>query len=619
MRYTETRLTNSNEWVGTPNNSTSVKKINGKVVSTNYALNPDMELTTGQMEITRNYHLNPSAGYTLNSSWGGFTGSGNVDTWSNVTSTWSPSNVSKRKTCTSVQNNTLGNINIQYGTSVSLMNLDGETPITVSFSWCCSREGVTMGTPVIYPAANHTGATPRSRNTNIITEAGKVYNDFITFTPVSGELPTEQQIYINTRGHQTGDYFEMSMGDIYIGPYQPDRKWFSGSYSPDPDLIPSWTGTANASQSVLKANKVSLISGNGGEPVKGYTIGSKTTPSGETSVRLYKPSNGSTDSFIQLTNDNYPVLTPGAYIGVLATIYIPTSLTGTHATGTRLQSVMMHFYGASVDRLFGKFPNTEGTYIVSGVQQIPANTTGGMLRIYSGWSFGDLHLGNILVVSGDTPEQVQAQLDLGYFSGDTPKLLEGKYTYYEDNGVSVMNNHGVISKNLHKNPGAIGTNLQYYGKYQEGGTASIQLIDTPYSTSGRASRVKAETNCTRMTTQAKFDIDTVTIGTIYTVSFKWVSNITNNHLIEGPLMYAVSNVPYIQRSRGSSVITPNVVTQEYITFVAIEGQRDNLRMSIAINNLLAGDYIDLFDVDIYEGPYNPDREWFYGDSYPKSI
>jgi hypothetical protein len=27
---------------------------------------------------------------------------------------------------------------------------------------------------------------------------------------------------------------------------------FSGSYSPDPDLTPSWTGTENASASVLK-------------------------------------------------------------------------------------------------------------------------------------------------------------------------------------------------------------------------------------------------------------------------------------------------------------------------------------------------------------------------------
>ena len=190
-------------WEGVENGSPSIKEENG-------------------VEAARNYHRNPGAVST--EGFGFYSGgSGNAVSMSLVNAGWSLSERAASVTWTDVGSSE-GDIHAVVGPIAGV-----GTVVTVVFRWVASRSGMVMGAPRVYDGnVGHITTTARSRSANLTAMAGEVVEDWATFAIPQGAT-ADLRLYVAVIAKQPGDSVDMSMADAYIGEYQPDREWFSGS------------------------------------------------------------------------------------------------------------------------------------------------------------------------------------------------------------------------------------------------------------------------------------------------------------------------------------------------------------------------------------------------------
>ena len=84
----------------------------------------------------------------------------------------------------------------------------------------------------------------------------------VTFIATSDVVSGNAVVHSSWYPETTNQTIEVSMGDLYEGPYQPDRVWFNGSYSSNNIYTPSWVGTINESASKLSANVINELAQN---------------------------------------------------------------------------------------------------------------------------------------------------------------------------------------------------------------------------------------------------------------------------------------------------------------------------------------------------------------------
>ena len=405
----------SYDWDGEDNASPSVQRVNGAVVRRSLPNNPRFTRTSGTVEVRRNLFNNPGAAFSSWQGFGAYAGTNNAVSISVSDASWSLSGKACRRTWTTVASPNSGDISVTC--SPEYAGVLPSTIYTVVFK--TTTDGtVSIGTPSLYDNTLKTVThIARSRDVDAKPLAGEVITDWITFT--TPEKMNGLRVPIIIRDKTAGCWVEQSEVDIYPGTYQPNREWFSGSYSPDPDLTPVWVGTENASQSYLR----------GFVPSNAFTY-SNFAVSSSNGLRSIPNNVAISDSHVYVggslsTTSGYGItFTPGKWYGfqVVCTLLAPQTGTLNGAARTMLLSSNNVAGWTGARHVYSKKPpNEAGSYQEELVTQLPANSVWASLRLYNGASFGngDVYWNKLLIVEGDTEEEVRRKLAQGYFDGDT--------------------------------------------------------------------------------------------------------------------------------------------------------------------------------------------------------
>ena len=402
-------------WEGDRNSSPSVQRVNGAVVCHNMANNPRFTRTSGTVEVRRNLFFNPGAAF---SSWQGFSayaGTNNTVLQSVSDASWSSSGKVVRRTWTTVASPNSGDISVTC--TPEYAGVLPSTIYTVVFK--TTTDGtVSIGTPSLYD--NTIGTVThiaRSREVNAKPLAGEVITDWITFTTPKTMNGTRIPMII--RDKTVGCWVEQSEVDIYTGEYQPNRQWFSGSYSPDPDLSPVWVGTANASQSYLRGF-VPVNTVNNNNSCVASLYGMRLIPNKSADNNSNTRVSGSSVSL----SGHGITFTPGKWYGVQAVCTLLAPQTGKLHEFARRMFMAYNNVSGWIGATYAQSiqpPNKAGSYQTELVTQLPADTIWLSLYLGNGASLGngDVYWDKLLLVEGDTEDEVRRKLAQGYFDGDT--------------------------------------------------------------------------------------------------------------------------------------------------------------------------------------------------------
>ena len=381
----------------------------------NKATNPRFKSTAGDVEVRRNLTWNPGAATTdYYTTWSGVEPGANE--LSVVSASWSKSGKAVRSTWSSVSSPASGDL----GCNLLGISLTPGGVYTASFYMRYSDELTTFnGQPTIY-----TGATVTHIEQGYIpigAYADKVVKCYATFV-CPDPIPTDnfRLIVSLLNGANAGCWMEISMTDLYPGEYDPNREWFSGSYSPDPDLQPVWVGTENASQSYLR----------GFVPTSTYSDASKIiTYSTSQGAAMLPTSSTTSDNGVSLAGSASTLsgqgvtFTKGKWVGASCLIRVSEVQTGTLSAYARsLRFVTNSSSSGTVTVGSNQADNTEGVYPVQAIAQIPSDATWAILQGFNGARYGNapVYIDNLLIVEGDSEAEVQAKLALGFFDGDNP-------------------------------------------------------------------------------------------------------------------------------------------------------------------------------------------------------
>lgn len=404
-------------WEGARNASPSVQQVNGAVVLRSLPNNPRFTRTSGTVEVRRNLFNNPGAAFSSWQGFGAYAGTNNAVSINVSDASWSLSGKVVRRTWTTVASPNSGDISVTCTSEYT-----GVLPSTIyTVVFKTTTDGtVSIGAPSLYDNTLKTVThIARSRDVDAKPLAGEVITDWITFaTP---ETMNGLRIPMIIRDKTAGCWVEQSEVDIYPGTYQPNRHWFSGSYSPDPDLTPVWVGTENASQSYLRG----FVPANTGS-IQTYSVASQNNgmriiPNRTTTNNSSSAVAGS-DSSLSGCGITF---TPGKWYGVQAVCTLLAPQTGTlfaHARKIRFaNNNVAGWTGGAKQVLSIQPPNEAGSYQEEIVAQLPADSVWAGLYLFNGASFGngDVYWNKLLIVEGDTEEEVRRKLAQGYFDGDT--------------------------------------------------------------------------------------------------------------------------------------------------------------------------------------------------------
>jgi len=247
--------------------------------------------------------------------------------------------------------------------------------------------------------AGWTGAT--STTSTQATNAAGVTEHRFSFTVPASAVWCIAQCYNGASsgcGDVWWDSLLLAQGN-YTGPY------FDGSFSPDTDLTAAWTGTANASVSILSGVPVTGIAG--AWQGNGAISSSTWSISGAKSVRTI-PTN-SMDSYAEVGGGTGAMrlgMQAGKTYTFIATCRLPAPQTGTglgNANGTR-QVTLWHTTGSGYICSKGtQAPNQSGTFESRVTVALPANATEAFVRLYNGANGGggDVWWDNIMLVEGN--------------------------------------------------------------------------------------------------------------------------------------------------------------------------------------------------------------------------
>ena len=254
--------------------------------------------------------------------------------------------------------------------------------------------------------------------------------------------------------------------------------YFDGSTTPDEDLIPAWSSTANNSTSNLSSAGVASV--NEYSSVNTYVASSDSWCStGTRSVKCKSIGNG-TDTFIDLQSSILgPSRTvPGTVIGVKFKIRLDAPLTGPTDTVNSQRQMNVNFKGTNntIAILDSPYPNSVGVFEATGVFTVPEGVTGyGFVRVYMGYRYGEIMLDDFLVISGSSEAEVRNKLSYGYFGGtvsEDPDLVSS-FVGSVNNSESVLK--GSVLSNITPNSNALAvSSSQNLGS----GGKSLRLIRT---------------------------------------------------------------------------------------------------------------------------------------------
>lgn len=255
-----------------------------------------------------------------------------------------------------------------------------------------------------------------------------------------------------------GDWIEVSA--LLYGPNVP---YFSGDYSPDSDLTPSWTGTANASPSILTANRVTT-STNSGSYYALLAQSSQWNASGtgkSARISSTRSQPGEAMAFLQGNFGNMAGIVPGKTYTVLAKVRMTGPITD-DPSGRRIRLRTNGGTGAQSPQ----WPNEAGVYDVRFTGSILAGATDTMIQLN--------HYG----VAGDPPIWID---DLAIVEGD----YRGPYfdgERYADRRNLVQNPRGTSPSGLSV---GFALNPQWYGSGGNGITTYVTgATDGPETTPG---------------------------------------------------------------------------------------------------------------------------------------
>lgn len=180
--------------------------------------------------------------------------------------------------------------------------------------------------------------------------------------------------------------------------------WFSGATAddPDPDLTPSWMGSAGSSASVLRGAAVA-----GGIVAPGHVrtfSSNQWAESGVKSVRMFGVSTNA-DTFIAPAGDTGALrhgMVPGRTYTVAATIHLESPQAGSLSVYARRLTLWHRGSGAYQIKSGAQAPNEAGDFESRLTFTLPPDTTEAFIRLYNGASFGngDVWWDDLMIVEG---------------------------------------------------------------------------------------------------------------------------------------------------------------------------------------------------------------------------
>lgn len=399
-----------------------------QILAVNKAANPSFENTSGTVEVRRNLIQNPRgtgvvAGWALNNQWGGSGGSVSVTTENTPVTLPDGTQVPsfRRKTWT-VAPTSAADIAWQFfSTSSNRGAVTAGQTYTVQYAWRKSF----VGTPTINRfEATFFDAVTGGVQVGFVNGAtlnnpapGAWQQDSFTFTVPAGATHV-QVIHSLTISDPAilvpGVTFDATAAMVEVSPSA--GKYFDGGYSPDPDLTPSWVGTADASASVLHGNIV--VGQNAGASSSQVRIAStQWSKSGTRSLRnipLGTSNDTNTSGIGGDTGGMRLGMVAGGTYTALVTMRLSQPLTGSLSSRSR---TITFFYrvgaGPYVSSNSAQAPNVAGEHQLRYTFTVPSDATEAFVRLNNGASVGngDVWWDDFAIVEGDYQDD--------YFSGDT--------------------------------------------------------------------------------------------------------------------------------------------------------------------------------------------------------
>ena len=404
----------SYDWDGEDNASPSVQQVNGAVVCRNMANNPRFTRTSGTVEVRRNLFLDPRGT--------------NTALWKNISSIGARVAMSSGgpiESPTWVKQVPDGNIPSRTPQFFTVSTVGGASDIAVvagvTYFMSSGFIASVAGTVCIRAAFRNNSGTllSEARSDPISVVPGKWVRPEGVFTIPSGAtILTVYNLYLPSEVIPAADgYIGCTAGLLTASSVRID--YFDGSYSPDPDLTPVWVGTKNSSQSYLR----------GFAPGSTFTYNNFAVSSSN-GVRLIPNDTVANDSHANIGGSTTTLsglgvtFTPGKWYGFQAVRTLLAPQTGTlnfFARRMRLASNNVAGWTGVNSAHTIQQPNKAGSYQEELVTQLPPDSVWAVLRLHNGASFGngDVYWDKLLIVEGDTEEEVRSKLAQGYFDGDT--------------------------------------------------------------------------------------------------------------------------------------------------------------------------------------------------------
>lgn len=389
------------DWDGIAHQSTSTQTTDEGTL-TNLFTNPSFEASSGTIEARRNYAPNPSAVTTWPISKGG-----------NSVGTAQIDNSHRRgdeANAVRLFHNSLG---IGSHTYISCFGLS-PTPAD-SFA---VGDKITSGVWVFSEGPTSI-VFARRGSLGYATERVALTVGGWTYASVTEEILTTAQTVRWEVGWEGTDntvpvggsavWLTKSVVTKNTGPL--NDVWFSGDYSPDPDLTPSWTGDVNASASILSGTQAGTIAASNG---RAWSLQSQMwTSNGTYSLRtipfLQAGDDATRDTFASVRGDA-GAMRLGMVAGKTYTVAVWCRLE-TPQTGVlygRPRSVVFYYKttGSYISIPSAPAPNEAGVHLVRHTFTVPADATEAFIRLYNGATLGngDVWWDMFTIAEGEHPD-----------------------------------------------------------------------------------------------------------------------------------------------------------------------------------------------------------------------
>jgi hypothetical protein len=545
-------------------------------------------------EVFRNIHRNPGARNPSGADFTNWAGpTPNAITPSAPDVTWSRSGKAYQVTWTNADNADNGDI------GVALTQVTADQQFTVEYDIVSSRGGE-LTIPQPFSPSGVITTQGRSHTTSITVAPGAVTRRWATFTADAAAIAAGARIVQTVTKKQAGDYLQISNAVIYAGPKR-DNAWFDGYSTPDADLTPAWTGTPDASASILQGVRVeqAVITGQA-VTVRSWNGGARIIPvssSSDTSMRF----SGEFSAF------QFGMM-PGRTYTALGRIRVLVAQAG--ATTTPRRMVLYYLLnGNYVPMVSEAAPNVPGVYDLRFTFTVPP-TTQTFLRLFNGASVTDP--GSVV---WERLNIIEGRYDGTYFDGDTTDdsgMVYGWESTAHSSASTIKAALVEVRRNVATDPGCRNASIMWRTR---GGTptnpdVTTSYIDATWATSGRAFRVAGSSTSTYLNVEASPTPQEVPIsaGQVWTVTAKVRSDVSRQVIIRLRMLNGGGDLV-------SSLFTIGPTAQEITsTFTIPAGATPSASFTVITSNNTvafgAGNVFEVGDPVIEQSPIS--RPYFDG-------